>query len=201
MTWLDATTEFPPRLQEILDEFKTPDQVHFDPFQPEEYKKPYTTLPSSFPINPHSIDFFNLFFTDSLFKTITTNSNQYAFQRRITSEERQRPWKDLIPEELRVFIGAMIYMGVHYEPQIEDYWNTNINRGPLHTIPSHISLCRFEQIKRYLHISNSEEDIRQRRESTDQWWYKLEPLASDLRRSFRRFYTLGSKVSIDKVMV
>ena len=74
-----ATTKIPPRLQEILDEFKTPDQVHFDPFQPEEYKKPYTTLPSSFPINPHSIDYFNLFFTDSLFKTITTNSNQYAF--------------------------------------------------------------------------------------------------------------------------
>ena len=86
-----ATTIVPPRLQEILDEFKTPDQVHFDPFQPEEYRKPCTNLPSSFPINPHSIDYFNLFLTDDLINIITTNSNQYAFKYRMTSEERQRP--------------------------------------------------------------------------------------------------------------
>ena len=52
-------------------------------------------------------------------------------------------------EELYVFIGVIIYMGVHKEPQIEMYWNTDFNKGPLHSIPKHISLRRFEQIKRY----------------------------------------------------
>jgi hypothetical protein len=37
------------------------------------------------------------------------------------SEERHQPWKNLIPEELRVFVKAAIYIGVHKEPQIEDY--------------------------------------------------------------------------------
>jgi hypothetical protein len=44
---------------------------------------------------------------------------------------------------------------------MEDYWNTNIQAGPLHIIAHHISLRRFEQIKRFLHISDAEEDIRQ----------------------------------------
>ena len=95
-----AATQVPPRLQEILDEFKTLDQVHFDLFQPKEYRKPYTNLPSSFPTNPYPIDFFNLFFTDSLFKTIITNSNRYtASQRYINSDKRRRKWKDLILDE------------------------------------------------------------------------------------------------------
>ena len=69
---------------------------------------------------------------------------------------------------------------IHQEPQVEDYCNTNINSGPLHTIPLYISLRHFQQVKRYLHVSNSEEDTQQRYDSTDKWWYKLKPLASDL---------------------
>jgi Transposase IS4 len=92
-------------------------------------------------------------------------------------------------------------MGVHKEPQIENYWNTNIQLGPLHTIAYHISLCRFEQIKRFLHISDAEDDIRQGRDNTDKWWYKLDPLALSLQSSFMEFYTPSSEVSIDELMV
>jgi hypothetical protein len=191
-------------LEDILNEFKTLDQVQFDPFKPEAHTKARANLPQSFLSlsQPHPLDYFNLFLTDDLWKTITTNSNRYAaFQQRTNPEERRRPWKNLIPEELRVFVGAAIYMGIHKEPQIEDYWNTDIKGGPLHTIPIHISLCRFEQIKRFLHISDAEEDIRTGRDCSDQWWYKLEPLASALQRSFAQFYTPSSEVSIDEIMV
>ena len=198
-----ATTKVPPRLQEILDDFKTPDQVHFDPFQPETpTRKGQANLPSSFPLQAEPIHYFNLFFTDDLWKTITINSNQYAaFQQRQNIEERRREWRDLILDELRVFVGATIYIGVHQELQIKDHWNIDSKSGPIHPISYHISLRRYEQIKRYLHISNTEEDIRQQYSSTDRWWYKLEPLASSLQRSFSQFYIPGSKVSIDEVMV
>jgi hypothetical protein len=46
-----------------------------------------------------------------------------------------------------VFIGAIIYIAVHEDPEIPMYWNTDLNKGPLHSIPSHMSLRRFEQIK------------------------------------------------------
>lgn len=46
-------------------------------------------------------------------------------------------------------------MGVHHSPSIGDYWNTNIERGLLHTIARYISLNRFKQLRRYFHISCS----------------------------------------------
>jgi len=102
-----------------------------------------------------------------------------------------------------VFLGTIIYMGVHEEPQIEMYWNTDFNKGPLHTISNHISLCRFEQIKRYCHVSCLESDERNgyHLPSNKIWWYKLEPLASALQASFQRFYSPSSEVSIDELMV
>ena len=102
-----------------------------------------------------------------------------------------------------MFIRAIIYMGVHEEPRINMYWNTDFNKGPLHSITNHISLCRFEQIKRYCHISNSEKDQEQgyHLPSNTMWWYKLEPLASSIQASFQRYYSPSSTVSIDELMV
>jgi hypothetical protein len=56
---------------------------------------------------------------------------------------------------------------MHKEPQIENYWNTNIQLGPLHAISFYISYCRFEQIKRFFYILDAKDDIRQRRDYTD----------------------------------
>jgi len=109
-------------LQEILDEFGAPEQVQFNPFQPEARREARATLPCSFPSQPQPIDYLSLFLTDDLWQTITKNTNRYAaFQRRTNSYEIHREWRDLISEELRVFIGALIYMGVHKEPQIPQY--------------------------------------------------------------------------------
>jgi hypothetical protein len=60
------------------------------------------------------------------------------------AQEQAREWSDLLVEELYVFIGVIIYMGIYKEPQIPMYWNTNFNKGPLHLILAHISLCCFD---------------------------------------------------------
>ena len=66
-----------------------------------------------------------------------------------------------------------------------------------------MSLYRFEQIKRYCHISCPESDERNgyHLSSNKVWWYKVEPLASALQASFRRYYSPSSEVSIDELMV
>jgi len=94
-------------------------------------------------------------------------------------------------------------MGVHDEPQYDMYWNTDFNKGPLHTISSHISLRRFEQIKRYCHISCSESDKQKgyHLPGNKIWWYKLEPLASAIQKSSQKYYSPSSDVSIDELMV
>ena len=83
------------------------------------------------------------------------------------------------------------------------YWNTDFSRGPLHPIPNHISLCRFEQIKRYCHISCPESDERNgyHLPINKIWWYKLEPLASSIQAASHRYYSPSSDVSIDELIV
>ena len=193
-----------PSLEDILHEFGPINEVSYTPFQIEQLQSAKALLPSTFPIQPHPYDYFTLFLTNNLLRTITTNTNRYANIHRIqVADEGMREWSDLLVEELYVFIGVIIYMGVHKEPQIEMYWNTDFNKGPLHSIPKHISLRRFEQIKRYCHISCPESDERNgyHLPSNKVWWYKVEPLASALQASFQRYYSPSSEVSIDELMV
>lgn len=170
-------------LEDILNEFGPIKAVSYTPFQIEQSRPANALLPSTFPTQPHPYDYFKLFFTPDLFRTITTNTNRYANIQRIhMADEGVREWSDLLVEELYVFIGVIIYMGIHTEPQIPGYWNTDFNKGPLHSISEHISLRRFEQIKRYCHISCPESDQKEgyHLPSNKIWWYKVEPLASAL---------------------
>jgi hypothetical protein len=140
-------------LEDILQEFGLITDVHYEPFKCEPKQSARALLPPSFPQNPQPFDYFSLFFTHDLFRTITTNTNRYAsIQRLRVQQEKAREWTDLLVEELYVFISTIIYMGVYEEPAIEMYWNADFNKGPLHTITNHISLNRFEQIKRFCHI-------------------------------------------------
>ena len=181
------TTRKARTLEELLAEFDPIDQVIFEPVQLEPHRDAEALLPPTFSTNSHPIDYFTLFFTPYLFTTITNNTNRYATIQRLQKlEERQRSWTSLVKEELYVFIGSLIYMGIHTEPEISMYWNTDFNKGPLHSIAPYISLCRFEQIKRYCHISCAESDERAgyNLPNNKRWWYKVEPLASALQASF-----------------
>jgi hypothetical protein len=111
-------------LNDILNKFGPATTVQFDPFEPESHQKAYAKLPPEFPptatVTP--LDYFSLFLTLDLIDTITKNTNRYtALQRQedgYTERNKGRIWEDLLIPELYVFIGAIIYMGVHEEPQI-----------------------------------------------------------------------------------
>jgi hypothetical protein len=170
-------------LEDILYEFGPIKGVSYTLFQTEQRRPTQALLPPLFPLKPHPFNYFNLFFTYDLFRTITTNTNRYTDIQRINGADKGiREWSNLLIEELYVFISAIIYIGIHKEPQIPMYWNTNFNQGPLHSISSHISLRRFKQIKRYCYISCPEDDQRKGYHipSNKIWWYKVEPLASSL---------------------
>jgi hypothetical protein len=111
-------------LDDILAEFDSIDQVVFDPVELEQHRDAQPLLPPTFSATSSPFDYFTLFFTPTLFDTITTNTNRYAAIQRIhTREEGMREWTDLLVEELYVFIGAIIYVGIHDEPDTSMYWN------------------------------------------------------------------------------
>ena len=99
-------------------------------------------------------------------------------------------------------------MGVHTSKQIDLYWRNESDQGPIHLPQRYISQTRWQQLKGCLHIS----DPRDRNPSLKlpksaeqlqkkEWWYKLEPLASTFRDAYQKYYTTGSNVSIDELMI
>ena len=193
------------RTTQLIADFGNLESLNYTLFQPEPDRPAQTNLLPDFPNSLQLINYFNLFFAPDLFDTIVRNTNVYAGFERLKKEEHEgtREWTPLIVPELRIFIGAIIYMGVHIAPNIETYWNTDRSKAPLHTIPLHISLRRYQQIKRYLHISCSESDRTDGLTEVDNkiWWYKLEPLASRIRIASQSVYSPSSTVSIDELMV
>ena len=124
---------------------------------------PINHLPSSLlalnSIKPS--DIVNLFLTEELFQTMSSNTNLYAQQKRSETlpSTGGRDWHDVTPRELRIWIGILIYMGLFSgkSAAAREFW-LHAQHHPTHHINKFMSQTRFEQIKRYFHLSNPEED-------------------------------------------
>ena len=99
------------------------------------------------------MDILNLFLTAPLIEQITVNTNAYATLK-IAKREREggREWKELLVGELRVWLGIIVYMGVHCSPAVKDYWKHD-GLNPTHPIRDYMGLTRFEEIKRHFHVT------------------------------------------------
>ena len=99
-------------------------------------------LPEGLPCRASSV--FGLFFTEKILQTLIDNTNRYAANHSHHQDDDKpyaRTWFDTTVSELRAYIATYIYMGVHKEPRIESYWNTDETKGPLHSlIRNHIGL-------------------------------------------------------------
>jgi hypothetical protein len=72
-------------------------------------------------VKPEAV--FRLFSTNSLLETITQHTNEYEATKRVDEPLAigRASW-DVPSEEVCVWIGIAIYMGVHQSPAIADYW-------------------------------------------------------------------------------
>ena len=106
----------------------------------------------------------------------------------------ERPWNPMSVGELKVFIGLQILMGVYRYPGIVNYWSGG--QGVKRPEFEKMSCNRYQQIKRYFHLSPPDETYQRA-----DWWRKMEPLASHLRSLFHKLYLPGSNMAFDEMMV
>jgi hypothetical protein len=203
----------------ILSEIPDIKSIKFDLIKISEPQAPILLLPSS--VNAQKLlDLFSLFFTDVIWDTIARNTNTYGDCKHFSiSLTETRPWTPTHANEIRVFIGIIIYMGLFREPSIEGYWRQNPADGLLHIIHKYMSLIQFQQIKRYLHISlcyiryphmpdpldkelDEAEEAKYDIEHLGKiWWRKLEPLIIEFRSASERYYQPSTNISIDELMI
>jgi hypothetical protein len=173
----------------------------------------YQKLPRAWPPRPFDIrtlpdlvqdpiHYFELFWTPTVWNTLVQNTNAYAkykearCRQNINCDKKSRWWKDVDLYEMRIFIALLIYMSIDRNSNIESYWFKN--SLTIHKPMEHMTFFRFEQIKRYFHVSPPPSQTNQLK---SQWYMKLSPLFQKLRYQFQAYAILGQNVSFDEMMV
>jgi len=169
----------------------------------------YQKLPREWPLRPFDIrtlpnsvqdpiHYFELFWTPEVFAILVENTNKYAQFKEAWHREnctkKSRWWKAVNLYEMRIFIALLIYISINRNSNIESYWS---NRLTIHKPMEHMTFYRFEQIKRYFHVSPPSLPS----QSKSQWYMKLSPLSEVLRHQFQAYVVLGQNVSFDEMMV
>ena len=142
---------------------------------------------------------FSSFFTGELLMTIVEETNRYAAQfasRQPSSNQRE--WKTSI-DELKVYFGFMILMGINQLPEIRDYWakDPSLHYSP---IADRIARDRFEEIARYLHFVDN--DVLPAR--GDEGYHRLQkilPIVTAINKACIDNYRPNRENSIDEAMI
>ena len=134
---------------------------------------------------------------------IVKNTNLYAqlvrdlpeVQERIDTTERSlfKLWTDLTFDELWVYVGLQIIMGMVHKPSIHLYWSKeHIINTP--TFSRIMKRDRLEQIRKMIHFVNPLE------EDHTSSLYKLTSYLDNLRDKFRNNYTPSKHVAVDEYL-
>ncbi|KAG9072049.1 hypothetical protein KI688_006271 [Linnemannia hyalina] len=68
------------------------------------------------------INIFSLFFSGKVFSDMATFTNAYAASKGAGTGGGLRQWVKTIPDELRIFLGIIVYMGVFRQNSVSEYY-------------------------------------------------------------------------------
>ncbi|XP_039547063.1 piggyBac transposable element-derived protein 4-like [Pimephales promelas] len=146
------------------------------------------------------LQFFQLFFSNTLLQTIITNTNDFGSTH---YSKPSNPWIDITLQDIFAFIAMVIYMGIVKLPSITDFWRG----GNLYSLPFPKKVMtgkKFLRICRSLHLSKMVDDAaNEQRRGTPQFdrLCKIKPLYTEMRDACKRNFHPGQEISIDERMV
>lgn len=143
-------------------------------------------------------DVFKLFITGDIIQHMVTETNRYAhqtIQKGHKPKSRLKHWVDTNSEEMELFLGILLWMGLCKLPSIPKYWS----KCPLYQnkIKKKMSRNRFELLLRTWHFSNNEEAS----VSLSDRLHKLTPLLTQLNERYQYVLTPGEDICIDETVV
>lgn len=139
-----------------------------------------------------------LFLTAEVLNQIVTETNRYRTQQN-AAKPSPLPWHDLTVEELLAFFAIILAMGLIKLPELELYWRRN-SIFEMHWFGSILTIRRFKQILRYLHLSNNQADLPPGDPNRDKL-FKLGMLPSILSQKFFAMNAPARELSIDEQMI
>ena len=138
-------------------------------------REPRPSLHESNPVTAY--DYFSLFLPSSLWTIVAEHMNIAAEDRlkaqKKNSDHNSRAWHHTTGPEVEILVGVYLLMGLCKLGSIPEYWNLAGDKPINLNIQHYISLKRWEQLQRYLKVSNPRMDV----DSLGPLWYeKLQPI-------------------------
>lgn len=145
--------------------------------------------------NASITEFYQVFVSDEIIKLIVEQTNLYATQTLLSVDaapsSRTHAWEPVTPEEMKKFLGIVMYMGIVNLPTIADYWSTDL-LFKNEIIPKVMSRNRFQIILKFIHFANNEENL-----SNDRL-FKIRELSEKLILNFKSAYKMGPVAVVDE---
>uniref|UniRef100_A0A672FCW1 PiggyBac transposable element-derived protein domain-containing protein n=1 Tax=Salarias fasciatus TaxID=181472 RepID=A0A672FCW1_SALFA len=172
-----------------------PPQLRFAPRRTPGVQPPLNTG------SPTPLSIFSNFFDSEVLRLLCHNTNLNAA--RHLARGRKFKWTDINTEELKKFIGLLLYMGVVNFPKLTDLWRKhNIFEV---TFPSTVmSRDRFKNILSCFHISDPAEDARNElARGTEDFdpLHRVQPLLNMVRTRCMAVYHPRQHIAVDERMV
>lgn len=149
------------------------------------------------------IEYFNKFFSNSLFTTMVTETNRYAEQflnsgKKLKRRSRAKSWVPVTVTEMRAFVAVLLEMGITRRPSIHSYWSKDSRNIPW--FGKMFSRDRFQLILNFFHLVDNN-NLAPPGDSGYDPCGKFNFLADYANKIFREQYTPHRQLSIDESLV
>lgn len=114
--------------------------------------EPQVILPTH--VSPsNALGIFSLYFSDPILENIVQSTNKHVERAPSPKQPNARAheWVPLTVQELRTYLGIIIYQGLHIEKSLKDYYN----KAPdtlFHPVIQYMSLRQFQALYRQFRI-------------------------------------------------
>ena len=165
---------------------------------------PFSPPPFTEPVGPNvhldssstAMDAFLSIFGEDTFQLLADQTNLYAKQ---SPPGASYKWYDTNADEMELFIGMILAMGVHQLPQLEDYWSSHPLLGAKGIVAG-MSYQRFRVLLSCLHLVDNSTAVR-RGDAGFVKLHKIRPLLDIIQQNMQSSYNPHREVSIDEAMV
>jgi hypothetical protein len=120
-------------------------------------------------------------------------TNAYIEQHQPTAAEHPRLWQLISREELYAYLSVILYTGLVIEPRIEDYWGTLESYSVKYIVKRYIGKNRYKQLDRYIRLSPPANSYKAT-------FDRVEALSKHLRLLYRKYYSPGAHLAVNKTI-
>ncbi|EGU87164.1 hypothetical protein FOXB_02318, partial [Fusarium oxysporum f. sp. conglutinans Fo5176] len=179
--------------------------------------QPFNVEYRDFKINPlpkEPLELFQLFVPISLIQSWIEYTNSWVahllensvidnWNTPLSEQSRILQWEGFSTATAYVWLGVLIYLGIHRELTIEDHWKAPSlgDQRPLHSIIKFMPLHRFQLIMRYIRTFDytkldvsDEGDLPKTFQAAEEWSNHIQKVSAEL-------YLPGTNLTVDECMI